>query len=187
MTRIRMITRARTGVAAAVGVGMALAGVVTAAPASASVIDRGRYVEPYNASFVDCGTTVDVSGVVTGQFLERLRGDQPLSYVAEHFVNRTTYTNRNTGRSWTTVAIDTHLDISITPISGTIYRGTGHDTGTFSVYDSAGRLYYRDAGNRKFSEVFDIGTDQSISYDQVNAGHFNDSNFCNDLAALTTG
>jgi hypothetical protein len=187
MTTKHMMTRTRTAVAATLAMGMLLAGAVTATPASASVIDRGRYVDPYSASFDDCGTTVDVSGVVTGQFLERLRGDQPLSYDAEHFVNRTTYTNRSTGRSWTTVTIDTHLDISIMLISGTIYRGTGQDTGTFSVYDSAGKLYYRDAGNRKFTEVFDIGTDQSISYDQVNFGHFNDSNFCDDLAALTTG
>jgi hypothetical protein len=167
--------------------GMVLAGVVSAGPASASVIDRGRYVDPYTYSFDACGTTVDVTGVASGHFLERLRGHQPLSYVAEHFVNRATYTNTHTHRSWNTVIRFTHLDLSITHLNGTIYRGTGQDAGTFSVYDSAGRLYYRDAGNRKFIEVFDVGTDQSLSYDVVSVGHFNDSNLCADLKALTTG
>jgi hypothetical protein len=45
----------------------------------------------------------------------------------------------------------------------------------------------RDAGNRKFTEVFDIcSIDGSLSYDAVSVGHFNDSSFC-DLEALTTG
>ena len=55
------------------------------------------------------------------------------------------------------------------------------------MYDSAGNLYYRDAGDRKFTEIFDISTNESLSYDVVSVGHFNDSNFCADLEALTTG
>jgi hypothetical protein len=187
MTRIHVTTRKRTAVAVTTGVGVVLAGVIAAAPASASVIDRGRYVDPHTDTFDVCGTTVDETGVATGQFVEVLRGDQPFSYVAEHFVDRTTYTNASTGRSWSTVIRFTHLDLSIELIAGTTYRGTGQDAGTFSVYDSAGNLYYRDAGNRRFTEVFDISTDESLSFDVVNVGHFNDSDFCADLEALTTG
>jgi hypothetical protein len=187
MTRTRTTTRTRAAVAVTTGLGMVLAGVIAAAPASASVIDRGSYVDPYTDTFDACGTTIDVTGVSTGHFVEVLRGDQPLSYVADHFVDRTTYTNTSTGRSWSTVTTFTHLDLSIELIAGTTYRGTGQDAGTFSVYDSAGSLYYRDAGNRKFTEVFDISTDESLSFDVVNVGHFNDSGFCADLEALTTG
>jgi hypothetical protein len=187
MTRIHVITRTRAAVAVATGLGVVLAGVIAAAPASASVIDRGRYVDSYADTFDACGTTVDVTGEVSGQFVEVLRGDQPLSYVAEHFVDRTTYTNVSTGRSWSTVITFTHLDLSIELIEATTYRGTGQDAGTFSVYDSAGNLYYREAGDRKFTEVFDISTDESLSFDVVNVGHFNDSGFCADLEALTTG
>jgi hypothetical protein len=187
MTRTNPTTRTRTAVAVTTGVGMVLAGVIAAAPAAASVIDRERYVDPYTDTFDACGTTVVVTGVTTGQFVEVLRGDQPLSYVAEHFVDRTTYTNTSTGRSWSTVLRFTHLDLRIELISGTTYRGTGHDAGTFSVYDSAGNLYYRQAGNRKITEVFDISTDESLSFDVVTVGHFPDSGFCADLEALTTG
>ena len=163
MTRIHVTTRTRIAVAVTTALGMVLAGVIAAAPASASVIDRGRYVDPYTDTFDACGTTVDVTGVSTGHFVEVLRGDQPLSYVADHFVDRTTYTNASTGRSWSTVTTFTHLDLSIELVTGTIYRGTGQEAGTFSVYESAGRLYYRDAGNRKFTEFFDISTDESLS------------------------
>src|SRR6266542_4069470 len=128
MTRIHVTTRTRTAVAVTTGLGMVLA----AAPASASVIDRGRYVDPYTDTFDACGTTVDVTGVVAGHFVEVLRGDQPLSYVADHFVDRTTYTNTSTGRSWSTVITFTHLDLSIELIAGTTYRGTGQDAGTFA-------------------------------------------------------
>jgi hypothetical protein len=187
MTRKHLITHTRAAVAMTAGLGMIIAGVIAAAPASASVIDRGPYVDHYDGSFKACGTTVDFTGVATGRFVEVLRGDQPLSYVAEHFVDRTTYTNTRTDRSWSTVVRFAHHDLSIKLIAGTTYRGTGHDAGTFSVYDSAGNLYYRDAGNRKFTEVFDISTDESLSFDVVNVGHFNDSDFCADLVALTTG
>jgi hypothetical protein len=187
MTRIHMTTRTRAAGAVTTGLGMVLAGVIAAAPASASVIDRGPYVDHYTDTFDACGTTVDVTGVAAGRFVEVLRGDQPLSYVAEHFVDRRTYTNASTGRSWSTVTRFAHHDLSIQLIAGTTYRATGHDAGTFSVYDSAGNLYYRDAGNRKFTEVFDISTDESLSFDVVTVGHFNDSGFCADLEALTTG
>ena len=169
------------------GVGITLAGILAAAPASASVIDRENYVDPYTDTFDACGTTIDMNGAATGHFVEILRGAQPLSYVADHFVDRTTFTNRATGRSWSTVTRFTHLDLSIELIAGTTYRGTGQDAGTFSVYDSAGNLYRREAGDRKFTEIFDISTDESLSYDVVTVGHFNDSNFCADLEALTTG
>jgi hypothetical protein len=179
--------RRRMVLAVTTGVGTALACLIAAAPASASVIDRGHYTDSYADTFDACGMTVDVIGEVSGHFVEILRGDQPLSYIADHFVDRTTYTNVGTGRSWSTVITFTHLDLSIELIAGTTYRGTGQEAGTFSVYDSAGNLYYRDAGNRKFTAVFDISTDESLSFDVVHVGHFNDSDFCADLEALTTG
>lgn len=186
MPRKHLTTRRRAALAVTTSLGIVFASLLAATPASASVIDRGSYVDPYTDTFDACGTTIDVTGASTGHFVEILRGHQPLSYVAEHFVDRTTYTNVTTGRSWSTVIKFTHLDLSIDLIAGTTYRGTGHDAGTFSVYDSAGNLYYRDAGNRKFTEIFDISTDESLSFDVVNVGHFNDSSFCADLDALTT-
>ena len=42
--------------------------VLLAAPASATVVDQGRFVdEPYGFSY-DCGFPVEVSGVATGNF-----------------------------------------------------------------------------------------------------------------------
>lgn len=187
MTRTHMTTPARAAAALATGLAMALASAIVDAPASASVIDRGRFADPYADTFDACGTTVDVTGITTGRFVEILRGDQPLSYIAEHFVDRATYTNTSTGRSWSTETTLTHLDLSIELIEGTTYRGTGQFAGTFSVYDGAGNLYYRDAGNQKITEVFDISSDETLSFDVVNVGHFNDSGFCADLEALTTG
>jgi hypothetical protein len=183
MTRRHVSIRRCAALAVTTAVGVTLA----AAPASASVIDRGRHVDPYTDTFAACGTTIDVNGTSAGHFVEILRGAQPLSYVAEHFFDRATFTNRATGRSWSTVTKFTHLDLSIELIAGTTYRGTGQDAGTFSVYDGAGNLYYRDAGNRKFTEIFDISTDESLSFDVVNVGHFYNSSFCADLEALTTG
>ena len=113
MPRTHVSTRRRATLAVTTGVGITLAGVLVGGPASASVIDRGTYVDPYTDTFDACGTTVDVNGASTGHFVEILRGAQPLSYVAEHFVDRTTFTNTATGRSWSTVTSFTHLDLSI--------------------------------------------------------------------------
>jgi hypothetical protein len=183
MRRVRI-----AGIATA---GIIVLGLIGAVPATAGVADRGTYVDNYTDHFDACGTSVDVSGTVSGRFIDQLRGSDPSPYHFEHFVDRTTYTNVATHRSFSTVAQTTHLDTGVVPLGGNLIAASGKDAGTFSVYDSAGNLYYRLAGLQRGTFVIDtMGTpdpsdDQIVSAQSTDHGHFPASDFCADLLTLT--
>jgi hypothetical protein len=180
-------TAALFGTAALIG-----GGLIAAAPASASVVGRDHYVDNYNETFEACGTSINVQGTTAGHYVARLRGGQPLANFTDHFVDRATYTNLATGRSWSVVSNLTHVDTATTVVEGTVVQQTSHEAGTFSVYDGNGVLAYRQSGIRKAVVVIDtMGTaddedDQVLQFDAQVSGHFPDSDFCDDVAAFTT-
>jgi hypothetical protein len=112
--------------------------------------------------------------------------------VTDHFVDSSTYTNLETGRSYTTIARVTHGDVRITLVEGTIYEESIHEAGTFSVYDGDGALYYRQAGNQRIMLLVDtMGTpdgedDQVLDFDYSAVGHFPGGDFCDDVQVLTS-
>lgn len=178
--------------AAVAALGMAAAGLFAASPAVAGTADRGTYTEDYSDIFDGCGTSVGVSGTVTGQYLDQLRGSNPVPFYHDHFLDTTTYTNLDTGRSFFTVNRATHLDTEHVQLTGTIVRISGKDSGTFSVYDSSGTLFHRQSGLSRATFVVDtMGTDDPSDDVVLDArfssyGHVPDVQFCSDVAALTS-
>jgi hypothetical protein len=156
--------------AAPVALAIAAAGFIVAAPAFA-------------------GTA---TGNVTGKYIDQLRGSDPVPFYHDHFVDTTTYTNLDTGRSFFTVNRVTHLDTEFVQVTDTIVSMSGKDSGTFSVYDSTGKLYHRQSGLSRGTLVIDtMGTDDPSDDVVVDAqfssyGHIPNADFCADVATLTS-
>lgn len=178
-------------VAIAAAIGIAVSSLVGVGPASAGTAERGRYVDNYDFDVDACGTPVNISGTSTGHFVGQLRGSNPVPFYLDQFVDTTTYTNLDTGRSYVTVSRTTHLDVDFVQVDATIIRISGKDAGTFSVYDGEGNLYYRQAGLQRFTATIDtLGTEDDsddvlLDIDFTAHGHFIDNDFCDDVAALT--
>jgi hypothetical protein len=178
--------------AAAAAVGIAASGFLAATPALAGTADRGTYSEDYTDSFDGCGTPVGISGTVTGHFVDQVRGSNPVPFYHDHFIDTTTFTNLDTGRSFSTVNRASHIDTEHVQVTGTIVRDSGQDSGTFSVYDSSGRLYRRQSGLQRATFVVDtMGTDDEADDVLLDAefstyGHHPDADFCADVQALTS-
>jgi hypothetical protein len=172
--------------------GIAGSGFVSATPAVAGTADRGTYSDDYSDTFDGCGTPVGVSGTVAGRFIDQLRGSNPVPFSHDHFVDATTYTNLDTGRSFVTVNRATHLDTEYVHVTGTIVRISGKDSGTFSVYDGSGKLYRRQSGLQRATFIVDtMGTPDSSDDVLLDAqfssyGHFPNADFCADVEALTS-
>ena len=179
-------------VAIATIVAVAAGALVNTQSASAGTAERGKYVEPYDDTFNACGTMVEASGTIAGHYVGQLRGDDPVPFYVDHFVDRTTYTNLGTHRSYTTVNRVTHLDRSFEQIDETTIRITFQEPGTFTVYDGNGALYYRQAGQQRYDIVIDTkGTEDDeddvvLDFNYETHGHFVDNDFCADVEALTT-
>lgn len=180
------------GAAVAAVVGIAVSCLVGVSPASAGTAERGKYSEPYHDVVKTCGTTMQFDGVTTGHFVGQLRGRNPVPFYLDHFVDRTTYTNLDTERSFSSVGRITHLDTEFTQLEGTLIRISGKDAGTFTVYDGNGAFYYRLAGLQRFTAVIDtLGTEDEeddvfLDFSFAEHGNFFDNDFCEDVEALTT-
>ncbi|MDT4937514.1 MAG: hypothetical protein QOG80_1185 [Pseudonocardiales bacterium] len=179
-------------IAAAAAVGIAASTIIAAAPALAGTADRGTYTSDYSDSFDGCGVPVAVSGTVTGNYIDQLRGSNPVPFYHDHFIDTTTYTNLDTGRSFFTVNRATHLDTEYVQVTGTIVRMSGKDSGTFSVFDSSGKLYRRQSGLSRGTFVVDtMGTtdpsdDVLLDAQFSSYGHTPSADFCADVATLTS-
>jgi hypothetical protein len=184
-----MATRRATATAAAIGI--TVAGLVGAAPASAGTAERGHYTDQYDYDVSACGTTINISGTTTGHFVAQLRGANPVPFYLDHFVDRTTFTNLATARSYIVVNRRTHLDVDYVEVSDTVIRVAGKDAGTASVYRQDGTLYYRLAGLERFTALIDTkgtedGSDDEIIDAQLTQhGKFPTTDFCADVEALT--
>ncbi len=82
--------------------------------------------------------------------------------------------------------------MKITQASGTVYRFTWHDAGTFTIIAGDGRVAYRQAGLRTFTGLIDtkgnldLDDDVFLSGEDSVKGHFPTANFCADLANFTS-
>lgn len=185
MSALRALAMATT-------VAVGAAGLINVSAASAGTAERGRYADPYTDEFAACGTVVDVSGTVAGHYVGQLRGANPEAFYLDHFVDRTTYTNTATQRSWSTVSRVTHLDTSFEQVDDTVIHFSFKESGVFTVYDGAGNLYYRQSGLQLYDVVVDTkGTEDDeddvvLDFNYSDHGHFTANDFCADLEALTT-
>ena len=150
-------TQLRTGLAAT---GALVVLFVT--PASATVVDQGRFVdEPYGFSY-SCGFPVEVTGVASGNFrLREGKGDDAGAFFSlERMSFREIHTNPETGAWFSVSGHFASNEITASRVDGSLFEFRTIKAGQPSVIeDAAGNLIARDRGDMRVTILFDTGGD----------------------------
>ena len=136
---------------------------VAAAPAPATVVETGRFVdEPYGFAY-DCGFPVEVTGVASGNF--RLRegsGDDATAFFSLDRISfREIHTNPQTGGWFSLSGHFASNEVGATRVEGSLFEFRSIKAGPVAVIeDSEGNLVSRDRGVLRRTILFDTGGDQ---------------------------
>lgn len=137
--------------------------VLIAAPASATVVDQGRFVdEAYGFSY-DCGFPVEVSGVATGNFrLRQGKGDDASAFFSlDRASFREIHTNPETGAWFSVSGQFASNEITARRVDGSLFEFRIIKAGPVArIEDSDGNLVSRDRGVVRTTILFDTGGDQ---------------------------
>ena len=185
MARVRTLRLAAVAATAAVTA-------LGAAPAGATVVERGHYhSQLYSFSYDDCGFDVDVDGTSSGVFRTREgKGKTASAFFAHDNSEFTeTHTNPATGAFFTINANVNFTENKATRVEGSIFEFKQVEAGQFRFYDSAGRLVARERGNVRARILFDTEGDdvpggifiEELSFD-VHGPHIDD--FCGLITPL---
>jgi hypothetical protein len=166
----------------------ALLTVLHAAPASATVVDQGRFVdEPYGFSY-DCGFPVEVSGVATGNFrLREGQGDDSRAFFSLDRVSfREIHTNPESGAWFSVSGHSASNEITATHVEGSLFEFRITEAGQPAVIrDASGDLVARDRGVVRRTILFDTGGDDEpggtfveLLALEVNGPHATFGNLC---------
>ncbi len=144
---------------------LAAAGALTilvAAPAPATVVDQGHFVdEPYGFSY-DCGFPIEVTGVATGNFrLREGKGDDATAFFSLDRISfREIHTNPQTGAWFSVSGHFASNEITARRIDGSVFEFRTIKAGQPAVIeDAAGNLIARDRGVLRVTILFDTGGD----------------------------
>jgi hypothetical protein len=136
---------------------------VAAAPAPATVVEKGRLVdEPYGFTY-NCGFPVEVTGVASGNF--RLRegkgGDATVFFSLDRISFSEVHTNPQTGESFSLSGHFASNEVRATRVEGSLFEVRSIKAGPVAVIqDSDGNLVSRDRGVLRRTILFDTGGDQ---------------------------
>lgn len=136
---------------------------VAAAPAPATVVEKGRFVdEPYGFAY-DCGFPVEVTGVASGNF--RLRegsGDDATAFFSLDRISfREIHTNPETGEWFSLSGRFASNEVGASRVEGSLFEFRIIKAGQVAVIqDSDGNLVSRDRGVVRRTILFDTGGDQ---------------------------
>jgi hypothetical protein len=136
---------------------------VAAASASATVVEKGRFVdEPYGFAY-DCGFPVEVTGVGTGNF--RLRegsGDDATAFFSLDRISFSEiHTNPETGEWFSLTGHFANNEVGATRVEGSLFEFRIIKAGPVArIEDSDGNLVARDRGVLRRTILFDTGGDQ---------------------------
>ena len=144
---------------------LAVAGVLTmvlAAPASATVVEKGRFVDdPYGFAY-DCGFPVEVTGLGTGNFrLREGKGDNTSAFFSlERISFREIHTNPETGAWFSLSGHFASNELTATRVDRSLFEFRSIKAGQPAlIEDSAGNLVARDSGVLSRTILFDTGGD----------------------------
>jgi hypothetical protein len=176
-----------------------LAGVVAAAPASAAVLSNLHFEDSGSEPFTDCvGIDAEVSWDDRVHEVAKTRGRDGLVYFAANVHGTSTFTNLDTGKTYTNVYNFTDRDQQVTDNGDGTLTITIASAGSNRWYGSDGKLLFISAGTFWFQFMVDHGgtptdpsDDQEIedSFAGVKeAGQDQTAgrDFCEDLALFTS-
>jgi dienelactone hydrolase len=159
-TRNQLIPRASRRRAVAALVGALLAVTIGSAPASATIVERDRFSEPYKFVTGFCGYPMTVEGVETHDVLVRANKKvDGIVFVTDNYAFQETWTAPD-GRWFTLSANALGKDVKAKPLGGSLYQFTFKQPGQPQVVtDSSGRVVARDRGNLSFDYTIDLADD----------------------------
>ena len=136
---------------------------VTAAAATATVVDKGHLAdEPYGFAY-DCGFPIEVSGVASGNFrLREGKGDDATAFFSlDRITFSERHTNAQTGEWFTLSGHFANNEVGATRIEGSLFEFRSIKAGpVVTIEDSDGNPVARDVGNLRRTILFDTGGDQ---------------------------
>jgi hypothetical protein len=137
--------------------------IVAAAPAPATVVDKGRFVDEAYGFAYDCGFPVEVTGVASGNF--RLRegtGDDATAFFSLDRISFSeVHTNPQTGEWFSLSGHFANNEVGATRVEGSLFEFRTIKAGPVVVIeDSDGNLVSRDRGVLRRTILFDTGGDQ---------------------------
>jgi hypothetical protein len=135
---------------------------VAAAPAPATVVEKGHITDGEYGFGYDCGFPVDVTGVGSGNFrLREGKGDDASAFFSLDRISFfEVHTNRETGEWFTIRGNFVELDVRATHLGGSLFEFESVKAGRVSIIEDAqGNLVARDRGALRRTIVFDTGGD----------------------------
>ena len=142
------------GVAACVALG--------AAPAGATVYEKGHYSGTDSFSYSHCGFPVDVAVEFSGVFRVREgKGKNAGAFFGhDNYSYREVHTNRDTGAWFVITGDGLFNETKARRVEGTVFEFRAIDAGQpFTVTDSDGNVVLRDRGVVRSTILFDVGND----------------------------
>ena len=127
------------------------------AVSAATLIDKDRFSDSGSDTVEECGRTLDHTFSFTGTGHVRVgKGKQDQAFFGHSNVSFTdTFTNPDTGRSYTETGRLTFQETRAVRVSGTIFQFTSVNAGTVRLSDSNGATVLVDRGNIRTTILFD--------------------------------
>jgi hypothetical protein len=178
MTRHRTITRVLGSITAA-----AALVAVASATASAAIIESGTFHDEYSFTIKKfCGVrglTVDLEGVVDGQFKVNTRSSGKFDYYQEHVSVTNVYTDQATGQTATDIQPNTvGKDQSITDNGDGTLTIEVLLTGGERTYGDDGDLIASNSGQVRFRDIVDAETFELIDSQLIFGSTGTNDDFC---------
>ena len=186
----------RTAAVGASGAALA-ASLLLAAPAQASVLFTEHYDEQGSDLFTACGEAYEHTYDAKGTFSFIVRGSSPTPWGHDRGRVTDTYTNPDTGLTFTTVTTFNDRDHRITVNDDGTLTITGARAGSSKAFDDSGDLLFHDAGYFRYEVVLDYGgsltdpdDDEFVAFNGIVFGPKGrtdtfDRDFCADLRTYT--
>ena len=135
-----------------------------AVPARATVQDHEHYSQPFSDDSQECGFSLHVEGLATGNARNRVgKGDLDTAYFGlDNYEYTAKVTNTANGRFFTQWGNGIVRDVSATHVSGSIFQFTTVESGRpFNISDASGNVVVRDRGAIRQTYLFDTEGDHT--------------------------